>query len=311
MLLPFGGCNIETFVRGQDPPVQEPVYVTESFTQVPLPKVDLLWIVDNTGSMAEEQSALADAFPGFVDTLEDAELGYHLGVVTTDVETDGAGVLQGDPWIITPAATDPACAFASAVSVGTGGLGTEAGLAALILALEEPNRSGANRGFRRPDAALHVVVVSDDDDDSWDALGADPVLEAIALLDDEARRTRLPAVFSAVVGDPGTGCRGALGDAGPGDAYARVVEATDGVLASICSADLSAVAEQLAALSVHYPARFALSAEPWTDAVRVSVDGDRLDDGWTLERDPPAVVFDAPPAARAGIEVRYQLEPEP
>ena len=49
--------------------------------------VDLLFVVDDSGSMKEEQASLIASFPGFVAEIE-ATLahidGLHIGVVTTD-----------------------------------------------------------------------------------------------------------------------------------------------------------------------------------------------------------------------------------
>lgn len=301
------GCGSDIFVRGNDDPVEEEVYVTETFTQDALPKVDVLWILDDTGSMQEEQDALADAFPAFVDALESVGLNYHLGVITTDAVTDAAGVLQGDPWIITPAVDDPAGAFAEAAAVGVEGLGPVAGLAAMILALSEPLASQENRGFRRPDAALLVVVVSDDDDTSDAVLGEDAVAAALALLD--AQDGDLPASLSAVIGDPGAGCNGALGDARPGDRFAEVAEGSGGAVESICDASFAEVIQGLGALSVAVERDFPLQTEPYTDDLRVSLDGARIDEGWALSRTPPVLRFDEAPEPGTVIEVRYQVEP--
>lgn len=308
--LGLAGCNIDNTLRGQDEVAEDEVFVTETFEQASLPRIDVLWVVDSTASMAEEQLALGDAFPALAQSLGDAGLSFHLGVVTTEVDGLDGGVLQGDPWIITSNTPDAAAAFADAVAVGSSGDGPEAGLAAMKLALTEPNRGGANRGFRRADAALHVVVVSDDDDHSDAWLGDDPAAAALALLADEAASSGSPALFSAVIGAPETGCRGAGGQAQPGDRYAEVALASGGVVEDICQADLSAIASRMGELSQAFPARFLLQSEPYKGAARVSVDGVRADDGWSLEPSPPAIVFDEAPAPGAIIEVTYQLPPE-
>lgn len=300
-------CDGEYFLRGQDDPVAPKVYATERFEQVALPKVDILWVVDDTGSMAEEQAALAASFNSFVDAVDAAGLAYQIGVVTTGLTGPRAGVLQGDPWIITPACQDPAAAFAAAVSVGTEGA-EEAGLGATTLALSDPLRSTQNVGFRRPDAALHVIVVSDDDDDSAALLGEDPVGATLALLGDEASATGLPAVLSAVVGDTPDGCRGPGGSAASGARYAEVAEATGGVVESICAAALADVVAQIGEISVHYPAEFPLQVSPYAGEVRVSIDSARQDAGWTLT-DAPSIAFDSPPPPGSTIEVIYRLPP--
>jgi hypothetical protein len=301
------GCGIENLVRGQDALVVESVTVEETFQQEPHPKVDLLFVVDNTGSMADEQAALGAAFGSFVGALDGLGLAWHLGVVTTEFEGERAGLLHGDPWIITPHSVDAEQAFVDAVSVGTEGV-EERGLAAMLLALSA-QLSEDNRGFRREDAALHVVVVSDGDDHSDEVLGSSAVDLAIQELLDQADETGLPAQLSAVVGDVPGGCKGSSGQAFPGTLYVEVAEASGGTWASICSAELEDIVTQLGELSASYPSVFELQALP-DDEPRVAVDGQRQDEGWTLLTDPPAIAFDLAPPAGALIQVRYSLEAE-
>ena len=71
-------------------------------------KVDLLFVIDNSGSMGEEQQALAAQLPRIVRALATGDLedggsradfervtSLHLGVVSTDMGTDGAYSLNG------------------------------------------------------------------------------------------------------------------------------------------------------------------------------------------------------------------------
>ena len=60
--------------------------------------IDILFVIDNSGSMAEEQAALVANFPQFINVLEQIEGGLpnvHLGVVSSDMGT--LGVPTGDP----------------------------------------------------------------------------------------------------------------------------------------------------------------------------------------------------------------------
>lgn len=77
------GCNV--------PPVGEPLGPlpptpgtcgTDSY---PRSALDVLFVIDNSPGMATKQEAFAAALPGFVRTLEDRGIDYHIGVVTTDV----------------------------------------------------------------------------------------------------------------------------------------------------------------------------------------------------------------------------------
>ena len=53
--------------------------------------VDILFVIDNSGSMGEEQGTLAANFASFIEVLERPEVkaNYRIGITTTD---------NGNPW---------------------------------------------------------------------------------------------------------------------------------------------------------------------------------------------------------------------
>lgn len=53
--------------------------------------VDILFVIDNSGSMAEEQARLARNFPAFITALDTMQADYRIGVTTTDVTHPGCG----------------------------------------------------------------------------------------------------------------------------------------------------------------------------------------------------------------------------
>ena len=269
--------------------------------------MDILWVIDDTSSMRDEQAALQDAFADFATGLEALDLSWQVGFITTDISDANAGTLLGDPWILTPDLDDPVAAITAAATVGTDGEAPEAGLGAAFLALSEPLLSTSNRAFRRDDAALHVIVVSDADDSSDTVLGEDPVDAFTAFLTAEAERSGQDARLSAVVGDVPSGCTWDGGAALPGERYADVALATGGVVASICSRDLSPVTASLADLSVSWPTSFPLQAVPDPDTVLVWIDDVRQADGYSVELSPPALVFATPPEGGAEIRVSYEV----
>ncbi|MFV8756019.1 vWA domain-containing protein [Nannocystaceae bacterium ST9] len=61
--------------------------------------VDILFVIDNSGSMGEEQANLAANFGAFIELLEDSDVGanYRIGVTTSD---------NGNPWC-PPGTTTP------------------------------------------------------------------------------------------------------------------------------------------------------------------------------------------------------------
>lgn len=51
--------------------------------------VDILFVVDNSFSMYEEQSRMADRFPGFIDSI--SNLNYQIAITTTDISGPSNG----------------------------------------------------------------------------------------------------------------------------------------------------------------------------------------------------------------------------
>jgi hypothetical protein len=72
------------------------------FVQNTLNTVDLLLVVDNSCSMIEEQRKLATNFDSFITYFDDAEVDWHLGVVTTDTDQDkfSGHLIGGDDEIV-------------------------------------------------------------------------------------------------------------------------------------------------------------------------------------------------------------------
>ncbi|MGB0640886.1 MAG: hypothetical protein ACPGTU_16215, partial [Myxococcota bacterium] len=170
-----------------------------------------------------------------------------------------------------------------------------------------PELQEINRGFRRPDAALHIVVFSDSDDKSDDFLGPDPTERFLEFLDEQANLSGHSASFSAVVGASPHGCIGPGGTALPGTRYIDVVHQSGGTQGNICNADFNSVMTVLANQSVEWKTRFNLQALPDEESLRVQVNEQRIDTGWTLESNPPAILFAAPPEPDAEIRIRYEV----
>ena len=65
------------------------------------PTADILWVIDNSRSMEDEQALVAEGFVSFIQNVEESNADFHIGVVTTDlVNTEQNGRLVGDPLLI-------------------------------------------------------------------------------------------------------------------------------------------------------------------------------------------------------------------
>jgi hypothetical protein len=153
-----------------------PVYVhttkTDLFIQNAEQKVDILWVVDDSGSMAGEQTDLAANFDTFINDFIMQSIDFKMAVTTTDSNTsfsqyDGKdGQNACDNSLLTSAyasanESDFKDRFSDCVNVGTDGSGTERGLNGAERYLERYGNT-----FLRPDAYLIIMVLSDEEDRS-------------------------------------------------------------------------------------------------------------------------------------------------
>jgi len=154
--------------------------------------VDVLFVIDNSGSMADQQDSLVASFDGFVrgmqERLADAT-SYHIGVVTTDdyrfnapgcqnigdlvTRTGGGNSSDMDcqPFAsgasyMSDADIDLEARFSCAAKVGTFGADDERAMRALLNAVDPASSApgACNAGFIRPDSLLVIVIISDEDD---------------------------------------------------------------------------------------------------------------------------------------------------
>ena len=310
------GCGREPVFRVDLPPVGvgdvrpvEVVAQVDRTTQVTIPQVDVLFVVDNSCSMEEEQALLAENFPAFLRWFLESELDYHIGVVSTDMQDPlQAGRLQksiaGDKWI-EPETAAPEAAFAQMVALGVEGSGREEGRAAAFTAIEVLAQT-ENAGFIREGAGLHLTVVSDEDDASTDS----PISRA-EFVDylQNVRFGRGKVSFSSIVG-PVTGCA----DIGtPGTDYLAVTNQVGGVTWPICEPEWTQVLDELGFIAVGLSKEFFLSQRPVPETIEVSVEQDGTvqpftSSEWTYNAPRNSITFvDYLPAELAVVEIRYDV----
>ena len=174
-----GGCPAEYEIvpplpdewRSPNPPDPASPVHTDRILQVVEPVVDVLWILDNSPTMVNDRDALARAFPNFIQPFVDSAVDWHVGVITTDMETDGhGGQLQERDAIrwLDPDVPDFEQVFVQMATANLeGGSIKERGREAAWTALDH-HRDGFNKGFLRDASSgwLHLTVVSDEDDDT-------------------------------------------------------------------------------------------------------------------------------------------------
>jgi hypothetical protein len=177
------------------PDARPPVPYADAAPQATCDKMDILFVIDNSGSMGEEQDNLASNFPQFISVLDSftnsagQPIDYHVGVTTTGVSKDysiSAGIpgfpnipesqsgddgklLTGNScgmtrrWIERSDA-NVSSMFSCVAGVGTNGPSDEMPLEGMRLAMTERMSDNYNAGFMRDDALLAVVILTDEND---------------------------------------------------------------------------------------------------------------------------------------------------
>jgi hypothetical protein len=144
-------------------------------------KTDILFVIDDSGSMSEEQATLQAGLGDFIQALASSPIAndFQIGVTTTSVADYGGNACMLAGTLVAPgvmSASDPdlVTTFQAAVAVGTSGSGREQPFEAARLAISKSAPGGPNEGFLRAGARLAVIFLSDEDDCSGDAgLGVD------------------------------------------------------------------------------------------------------------------------------------------
>jgi len=175
---------------------------TEVFTQPERSKVDVLWVIDNSGSMGKFQEIIRERLPIFISFAMEQDIDYRIAITSTGIEPvttcqfdpalgahngrfvpiDADTYLPPFPRILGNNTPNLDVAWKHNVRVGVcHGIEKpyEAALRALSPPLineaidSRPNKTGdpswndGNAGFLRPNASLAVVVVTDEMDQSW------------------------------------------------------------------------------------------------------------------------------------------------
>lgn len=277
---------------------------TDRFVQAAEP-VDVLWVIDNSSSMGQEQGRVATAITSFFSWFTTLNLDYQMGVITTDVVNPlYSGRLVGSPAFITRDTPSAEAELAEAIAVGTDDMGDESGLHALQLALSEPVLSTENAGFLRSDARLAVIFLSDEPE--WSAYDASHYTSFLQTVKSDPTKI----LVNGIVGDRTTGCSNTCDDlpqdAQPGDKYLDVIAAFGGVSGSICTCDLAPLLDEIGLATTRYIRSFVLSDVP-TDptSITVWVDGEEVEEGWTWFELTNEILFDTPPLNGSVVEVRY------
>ena len=289
----------------------------DEFEQNTHPIVDVMWVIDCSGSMSEEQDKVEEQTDYFVREAVNWNADLHLSVVSCDItsQTGHKGLMHGSPAVLDNTVmnnNDIINKFNDRVNF-PGGCDSgeqEAGLEGAHLALTEPLISNENAGFIREEAKLAIIFLSDEDDQS--------VAEVPFFIDffrsiKGMRNVNMIEVY-AIVGDKPDGCSSGSGDtadsAGQGPRYIAVGDACnvhdDLHFYSICEPDYKPVFDNLAENLFALHNQFFLSRLADESTIVVTVNG-TLSNEWEYDEISNSILFDpdGPPGPGSTIVVEY------
>lgn len=310
---------------------QEAVYIPK--------KIDVLWVIDNSGSMRTSQANLASNFQSFIQRFQTHNYDFNMAVVTTDgwkkefypsavtqqirkgALIDDSPVTYSDSgvYVMNNNTANLSSVFSVNIQQGIYGDGDERAFDSMKQSLLDSFNTGLN--FRRPEAFLAVIMVGDEEDGSWNGTGMGSagnlrsVQSYVDFLDGFTGGTANGRNYSvSTISVPDSACAASLNT----DGFSRTVGArfkelsnlTGGIAGSLCSnfgTTLNLISDTIVQLS----SAFKLNREPIPETIRVYVDGALVPNsntnGWTYDAANIQIIFhgSAVPSANSNVNIAF------
>ncbi|MGM0596192.1 MAG: hypothetical protein ACQES9_04065 [Myxococcota bacterium] len=284
----------------------------ESYSVGTVPVADIIWVIDESGSMYEEQSSVAANAVDFFNRAISYGLDFRMGVVGVGEAQGGhfcTDQEQADDYFLTPSDLSKfqACVmepYGSYPSEGASEYGITSGYNAIINHLP---RQSDNMAKIRPDAALVVLYVSDeraqelkddcggsesggmdnyDPNCMWNVIGP-----TVSILEGD-EDTGSVGKAHAIIGPPPDGCDSANQ---VGQGYLDVVQYMGGQVGSVCQSDLGPTLQIIIEDIVASSSPVRLHHVPISLSLAASKDGEALErsrsNGFDYRASANALVF--------------------
>ncbi|MBC7742977.1 MAG: hypothetical protein H7061_12325 [Bdellovibrionaceae bacterium] len=273
-------------------------------------KLDVLFVVDNSGSMRTSQSNLASNFPSFINYFKSKGYDFRIAITTTDAYYGDQFVNSGCSlctveqtrfrsgttpkiYVVDNNTPNLESVFGSNVQVGTTGSGDERAFSSLKAALS----SSLNVNFHRSDAFLAVIIVSDEEDFSHDDMTANesytqptlhPVSSYKSFLESFTNASAIKDFSVSTISITDEACRLSLGGVSKvAIRYMQLADMTGGSKNSLCSPFTTVLNNISASIATQTQANFILKSRPDPTSIRVIIDGvlipESATNGWSYD----------------------------
>ncbi len=233
---------------GAPPTNTQPQYikVEKTITLAEVLNADVLFVVDNSVSMEDEQSNMSARFPLFITNLK--QINWRVGVITTDVDHPDYSYSDGQlqevtngKYYLDSQTTDAENLFSRVIHRTESGSPYEQGIYATYRFLERQKASKAP--FMRSDASLNVVFLTDADETPYEGTNGLPFVQKRNKPDELVKylKANWPMkkfqFHSIVVGEGDSDCLAQSENESYGITYETLSKSTDGVRGSVCAKD--------------------------------------------------------------------------
>jgi len=272
-------------------------FITDSFEQASTRRVDILFVIDNSGSMNVFQTHLANNINAFMSAFALLNADYQIAVITTDNYN-----FQGQ--IVTNSSTDPVGELSAQVQTGTNGSGFERGVYMSYEALQAGRDAGPGSAFLREDSSLVIVYVSDERAGySYNWMNYASYIETLKV-------DKNQIIAHSVVGDHPSGCSYNNGsytrNVMSGIGYHDIVNHFGGSNYSICALDWGQQLQSMAFNSVPVLSYLLSSDGVIENTIEVKIEG-QTTTAWWYNAENNEVNFNSADAPEDGemIEITY------
>jgi hypothetical protein len=259
----------------------------ETFVQGSSIFVDIIWVIDNSGSMSNLQYQLASNFSNFMTLFMSHSPNFQMAFITTDDPSfvNSIYFTQNDTNLINDASY-------LISNIGTSGSANEKGLQMLL------NSMAVNSPWLRPGANLVAIFLSDERD--WSDYS--PTYYATQFDARYAPGTFLPF---AIIGDVPGGCTSA--QAGWG--YWEIVDHYNTSWWSICDIDWGTQMQDIAQAVIDSSSYILDHPSPKEETISVYINGQEVREGWHYYPSSNSIGFDQDKAPEAGdtVEISYEI----
>lgn len=287
----------------------------QSFNQVNTynNKVDIVLMVDNSSSMLQYQTKLANEIPGMISYLDQLGMDYNVVVTTTDVRTGGNGSkFIGTPKVLNRSVPDMVNVLKNRILAGQTGSDLEQGLVSVMNALSPSYLSTQGAGFLRDDAMLVLIFLSNEDD--YSAGTAQSYIDYFDKLKPpfSTGSKAWVANFLGVL-DLSSQCTTTQDYKEPGLRYMGLADASGGIKGSICNTTLAQAVQNVQVRIIQLLTDFYLGRLPRPETIRVYVNGALVaqdaTNGWSYDASKNMIRFNGKSIPGIHDSIRVDFTP--